>query len=966
MLSWRLIRRCVPALLAVALVLSGLVLSSTQGPLANNTSSAVADRVFPPPQDAEPAPAPKGPKPVVRTKETAVPKASAGAAKDVVAELPQTRTTSYGMVGVTWSADTTERDISVAIRSLVKGSWTPWETLENDDDAPGDAGRPGTEPIWVGEAEGVAVRVSSPSQTRPDDIKVLTIDPGGVNEAAATTVTSAAYTTSGVMNGTAHASTAATVGDGTPSYTPRPPIIMRSAWGAAAGGTCSSPLTGSSTRGVVVHHTAGSNSYSKADAAKIVRGVQAYHVKGHDWCDIGYNFLVDKYGQIFEGRKGGIDRSVRAAHSGNGEVNTYAMGVSLMGNYDKVQPSAALKTSVVKLVGWRMGTNYMKAKGTYKVAEKNLTLNLIAGHRNVVGTACPGKYVYAWLSAKGGLRDRVETYISHYRSDIRTRAAALGPAFTGPVYIGEAAVTGGRLTRFGKGYMLAKTGVGATFLSFAAGFQSTYWGLGAVKSPLGYPKSDSPAVVANGTYAQRFEHGSIFAVRAGSKISDFALWGPIASTYASLNEAKGALGAPVSSVLTVAAGTRTNFVKGSIRYYAATKKTIVYDLAGRVMAGTAPATQPTSVDTVIIPSSRTVTVKGHGYGHGIGMSQYGAQGAARAGVTYRPILATYYPGTTLAKKTGNIRVLISKDTTVSVVVAGRSSMTFRTVSDGKKVTLPTTISGSTVKQWRIMPQSSNKKKSTLQYKTTGSWKTYASKVWTGDAQFEATAMRLILPDGSWAAYRGILRSSVPKAGSTDRNTVNVLPIESYLLGVVPAEMPSSWMPEALKAQAIAARTYAVRGLVPSRYYDMCDTTSCQVYRGYSAETKATNAAISATKTIILTYAGKPAFTQFSSSSGGFTAPGSQPYLKAVADPRDDWSGNANHDWTKAVSATTIQKAYPSIGTLKELKITKRNGHGDWGGRVTTVSLVGSKKTVSISGDDARWSFGLRSNWFRFN
>ncbi|MEO6606410.1 MAG: hypothetical protein ABIN55_12405, partial [Aeromicrobium sp.] len=222
MLSWRLIRRCVPALLAVALILSGLVLSGTQEALTHNTSYAGVDRVIPAPQDAEPAPEPEGPKPVVRTKETVVPKAPVGAAKDVVAELPQTRTTSYGMVGVTWSANTTERDISVAIRSLVKGAWTPWETLENDDEAPGDAGRPGTEPIWVGRAEGVAVRVSSPSRTRPDDIKVLTIDPGGVNEAAATTVTSAANTTSGVMNGTAQVSTAATVSDGTPTYTPKP------------------------------------------------------------------------------------------------------------------------------------------------------------------------------------------------------------------------------------------------------------------------------------------------------------------------------------------------------------------------------------------------------------------------------------------------------------------------------------------------------------------------------------------------------------------------------------------------------------------------------------------------------------------------------------------------------------------------------------------------------------------------
>ncbi|MGA8987805.1 SpoIID/LytB domain-containing protein, partial [Aeromicrobium sp.] len=172
-------------------------------------------------------------------------------------------------------------------------------------------------------------------------------------------------------------------------------------------------------------------------------------------------------------------------------------------------------------------------------------------------------------------------------------------------------------------------------------------------------------------------------------------------------------------------------------------------------------------------------------------------------------------------------------------------------------------------------------------------------------------------------------------------------------------------PEALKAQSVAARTYGVRSITSSRYYDICSTTSCQVYGGVPRETSATDTAIRATAGKILTYGGSPAFTQFSSSSGGYTAPGSQPYLKAVNDPYDGWSGNGNHAWTKSVTAATIEKAYPAIGTLKRLEILKRNGFGDWGGRVDTMSLVGSSRTVTISGNDARWSFGLKSNWFRF-
>ncbi len=123
------------------------------------------------------------------------------------------------------------------------------------------------------------------------------------------------------------------------------------------------------------------------------------------------------------------------------------------------------------------------------------------------------------------------------------------------------------------------------------------------------------------------------------------------------------------------------------------------------------------------------------------------------------------------------------------------------------------------------------------------------------------------------------------------------------------------MPEALKAQAVAARTYGVRGIVPTRYYDMCDTTSCQVFRGVAGETANTDKAIYATSGKILTYGGTPAFTQFSSSSGGWTAVGGQPYLVAKADAYDNWSGNPNHSWTASVKASTLEKKYPAIGTL---------------------------------------------------
>jgi SpoIID/LytB domain protein len=347
------------------------------------------------------------------------------------------------------------------------------------------------------------------------------------------------------------------------------------------------------------------------------------------------------------------------------------------------------------------------------------------------------------------------------------------------------------------------------------------------------------------------------------------------------------------------------------------------------------------------------------------MSQYGAEGAARDGKKYASILDHYYPGTDLSSKSGTIRVRITGDSTDSVMIEGRSDLKLRYVSSGKTLSLPGSIGGQKVIRWSIDPLSSDKKKSTLRYRTSSTWKSYKSTTWTGAAQFEARTMKLVMPSGPDRTYRTALRSALPKSGATNRDTVNALSIENYTRGVVAREVPSSWHSETLKAQSVAARTYGARALTSSRHYDICDTTSCQVYGGADAEASATDKAVAATAGKILTYKGKPAFTQFSSSSGGYTSPGSQPYLKAVKDSWDDWSGNANHDWKKPVSASTIQSKYSSIGTLRSLRVTKRNGYGDWGGRVTSLELKGSKGTKTISGNDARWAFGLRSNWFTF-
>jgi stage II sporulation protein D len=392
------------------------------------------------------------------------------------------------------------------------------------------------------------------------------------------------------------------------------------------------------------------------------------------------------------------------------------------------------------------------------------------------------------------------------------------------------------------------------------------------------------------------------------------------------------------------------------------RHTLAALVAGMVLAGLAPTSgaEAKAVDQpYAVPASGVFKLQGHGYGHGHGMSQYGARGAARNGLTWKQIVAFYYPGTALATAADEIRVLITADTTDDVVVSPTSGLAVRDNSTGATYTLPA-LEG--VNRWRLMPSGA---KNAVAYRDDG-WHRW--KLLPGDAEFFATgkAVTLWTPGGS-RSYRGSLRAAAPSKGSVTRDTVNVVSMDDYLKGVVPAEMPASWQTEAVRAQAVAARTYAAwsRGTRASSYWQICDTTSCQVYAGAGSEDARANAAIAATAGQILTFDGKPAFTQFSSSSGGWTSAGSVPYLVSKSDPYEAASGNPYTNWTVDLTVSSIQRAYPSIGTLKQVRVTSREGGGDWQGRVWSLTLVGSKQNLVVSGDSFRSRFGLRSTYFTF-
>jgi len=381
-------------------------------------------------------------------------------------------------------------------------------------------------------------------------------------------------------------------------------------------------------------------------------------------------------------------------------------------------------------------------------------------------------------------------------------------------------------------------------------------------------------------------------------------------------------------------------------------------------------------------ASNDVVLTGRGYGHGIGMSQYGAKGRAEAGHTYAQIVAAYYPGTTLAvdDDTKPITVWIQEDTKNETWVIVEPNMTVQgsnpeAGTSAAAAPLPATIAGPGGVQvaptaWRLKLLSYT---FTLEGYYRGTWYRHRSDAIDATlsnqnrATFAAADGSVRLITATYREHRGVVSANRLTGTTTVRTTVT-LPMGQYLRSVVKAEMPATWAAAAVQAQAVAARTYASYDRdVASRpwWYDTCNTTSCQVYRGVgdydgagvlvtSFEHDLATAAVAATSGRILTYGGKPAFTQFSASNGGYTLAGSQPYLIAQPDPYDGFP-----EWTVTLTAAAIQARYPTIGTFTGLSVT-RDGKGAYGGRTLTVTLNGSSGSTTVTGSAFRSAFGLRS------
>ena len=413
------------------------------------------------------------------------------------------------------------------------GSWGPWYkayAVESgrSDSAP-EHGPRGTEPIFVGRTTSVQIAITRPAGTpgQPPapspakDARPLGYIPATVEQPIGQTIDAVLITPPQAPVDTQGTPQSAVSTPGQP-----PNIITRAQWGADESIRCGKPVYDNGVKAGIVHHTAGSNDYSPGDSAAIVRAIYAYHTRTMGWCDIAYNALVDKYGQVFEGRAGGITRAVEGSHTGGFNVNTWA--VAMIGDFEVVPPTPLLVQTVGRLLGWRLAMDGVNPRGnvtltseggpyTYFPRGTPATLPSIFTHRDVGNTACPGNAAYA---AMGMIRDIAARFNDPPNAD--DLAAAL---------------EGGA--------------IGAKWLS-----------MGGLIGPLGPPTSPEKQGSGSTRYAT-FMHGSIYW---SPKTGAAPVVGAIRDAWAALGYERGPLGLPTSAEIHEPEWIVQNFQHGTLNY----------------------------------------------------------------------------------------------------------------------------------------------------------------------------------------------------------------------------------------------------------------------------------------------------------------------------------------------------------------------------------------------------------------
>lgn len=336
-------------------------------------------------------------------------------------------------------------------------------------------------------------------------------------------------------------------------------------------------------------------------------------------------------------------------------------------------------------------------------------------------------------------------------------------------------------------------------------------------------------------------------------------------------------------------------------------------------------------------------VLGHGFGHGVGMSQYGAYGYAQHGKGYRFILGHYYSGTTIGTLAGPriVRVLIEVDSG-DVGFSGATSACGKSLSGGGGY-------------------EAHRVGRSVQLRSSG-----GKALADCGGKLRAAGPGWVKIGGT--PYRGALEVVPTESDVGSLNAVNALPVDQYVKGVIANESPASWPQAALRAQAVAARSFALTGGVSGNGFDLYNDTRSQVYKGIGSETAATNEAADATKGQVVMYGGKIAETFFSACSGGYTESVQNvffgppiPYLVGVPDPYD--GACPLHSWKLTFSGPDISTKLGSYldGALKRVVVTQ---HGV-SPRIVWAKLYGTGGVTKIRGDQLESALGAYSTWMSF-
>lgn len=827
--------------------------------------------------------------------------------------LTATDVDEFGLVGISSDAPLAE-GTQILVRVREDEGWSAWQPLPLSEHGPdpesaeAKAARFGTEPLLTSGADGVQVRVDTPGGEAPEGAEVTLVDNPVTQDDAKLPQPRMA---GDLPLATVQASTVSA---------PMPAIISRAEWGADESlrrGTASYSPT---IKAAFVHHTTSTTNYSPEEAAQQVRNLYNWYVKGLKYSDMAYNFIVDRYGRIYEGRGGGVDKAVIGSHTAGFNDETFA--VSALGNFQKdnlpPEQMAAVTDAISSVVAWKMAMNHRdpngttvltssSSAGTSKYAKgQQATAAVVGGHGDIGSTACPGKHLSAQLPA--------------------IRAAA-----------------GAKL--------------GATMVNPAAG--QAAWGSGDA-----VPITTWSNGALNWNISISNRCGTVVRSMSGASAAP----GDVRIDWDKRDDA----GNPVPPGAYVVTMNATS--NGEPLY--------PWVGTGRVLA-----TNESPPDPCGSPEAFTLT--GAGYGHGVGLSQYGALAMAKAGYDPASIATFYYQGTNVAPVQDDMDIRVNIDyrkaridvrsealagdgggIEVNVggnVVVGGPADEFQFSNEGGNVRA-TRITGGAPTDLGAAPNVVIKWAGTRDPGQAGGGATVVNVTNKGTS-FDSPGHR----------FRYGFVEILPSAGSL--NAVNVLRLhDEYLYGI--AEVSSSWPDAALQVQAMAARTYAlskissgVRGACDCHVDDGSGPYSDQSFAGFAKESGAKGerwvAAVNATHASpnsgnAILFNGAPITAFYSSSNGGFTHAsrdawgGDLPYVQAVADPWSVTEDNPNRAWSVTVPQAQMAQAF-GVGEVFSLAITERYASSV---PKTVVATLADGSQVTKSGAELRNALGLKSAYIQ--